>query len=130
MAGNGDVEACGPPVFQLSPCDTSGTSGLVLCRTERTIKTKSSPLESYTSVSINVTGLFKVEERHLLSDTEVVLREAKAEWQRPFRMTASTSLGLQDLEERIHLFCFSDAQPCRMTHNGRNGTDVNRGRAQ
>lgn len=36
-----------------------------------------------------------VEERHLLSDTEVVLREVKAEWQRPFRMAASTSLGLQ-----------------------------------
>ena len=28
------------------------------------------------------------------SDTGVVLREVKAEWQRPFRMTAPTSLGL------------------------------------
>ena len=26
-----------------------------------------------------------------------------------------------DLKERIHLFCCSDAQPCRMTHNQRHG---------
>lgn len=36
----------------------------------------------------------------------------------------------RDLKERIHLFCGSDAQPCRMTHNDTNGTDVNRRRAQ
>ncbi|TNN81488.1 hypothetical protein EYF80_008260 [Liparis tanakae] len=36
----------------------------------------------------------------------------------------------RDLKERIHLFCCSDAQPCRMTHNDKNGTDVNRRRAQ
>ena len=35
-----------------------------------------------------------------------------------------------DLKERIHLLRCSDAQPCRMTHSGANGTDVNRGRAQ
>lgn len=108
------------------------------------------------------------------------LWEVKTEWQRPFRMTASTSLGLHwqsvskrhtqnvsaindaahrsavlicmkqgdikwqpwpcmkaafcsycgDLKERIRLFCCSDAPPCRMTHNGSNGTDVNRGRVQ
>ncbi|TDH06259.1 hypothetical protein EPR50_G00129170 [Perca flavescens] len=44
--------------------------------------------------------------------------------------TAGFCSYCRDLKERIHLFGFSDAQPCRMTHNGRNGTDVNRGRAQ
>lgn len=44
--------------------------------------------------------------------------------------TAGFSCYCGDLKEHIHLVCCSDAQPCRMTHDGKDGTDVNRGRAQ
>lgn len=50
-----------------------------------------------------------VEERHLLSGTEVVLREVKAEWQRPFRMTALTSLlgpAVTIWDRASHFFSF------------------------
>lgn len=49
-----------------------------------------------------------------------------------FRKFTTAGFGCYcgDVKERIHLFCCSDAQPCRMSHNGRNGTDVNRGRVQ
>ena len=44
--------------------------------------------------------------------------------------TAALCSRCRDPKERVRFFCCSDAQPCRMTHDGRNGTDVNRGRAQ